>query len=50
MKRLALVLALTMLTGCATASGGNPAPGETRSPRSGPSSMADELGQGGGGY
>jgi hypothetical protein len=50
MKRLALVLVLMMLAGCATASGGNSAPAETRSARPGPPSMADELGKGGGGY
>jgi hypothetical protein len=55
MKRLALVLALMTLAGCATAGGGNSAPAnsvpaETRDLRSGPPSMADELGKGGGGY
>ena len=50
MKRFALVLALTMLAGCATAIGGNPMPAETRSSRPGPPSTADEMGKGGGGY
>ena len=51
MKRLALVLALMMLAGCATASGGSSAPAETRSQGPGKPSMADELGKsGGGGY
>ena len=49
MKRLALVLALTMLAGCATAGGGNSALADTRNQRSGTPSMADELGKGGGG-
>ncbi len=49
MKRFALVLALTMLAGCATATGGNSVPAETRSSRPGPPSMADEMGKGGGG-
>jgi hypothetical protein len=50
MRRFALVLVLTMLAGCATASGGNSVPAETRSSRPGPPSMADEVGKGGGGY
>jgi uncharacterized lipoprotein YajG len=50
MKRLALVLAVTMLAGCATASGGNSVPTETRSSRPGPPSTVDEMGKGGGGY
>ncbi len=49
MKGLLLVLALITLAGCATASGGNSAPGETRSQGPGKPSMADELGKGGGG-
>ena len=51
MKRLALVLALAMLAGCATTGGGNSAPAETKNPRSGTPSIIDETSKSrGGGY
>ena len=50
MKRLALVLALALLAGCATTNGGNSAPVETKNPRPANPSMIDEMSKGGGGY